>query len=196
MMRTYPPLRRHSLRPGSLLLSPDQRGEYVQLNSPALAVLTDFRKIPAATIDTEAPMEAANRFMIRRSVRLLLVTDGESRVLGLITANDILGETPIKLISELRLRRQDLLVRDVMTPQERLDVLTFDDVEHVEVGHIVSTLRQAQRQHALVCEQVGDGADRVRGVFSLSQIARQLGIAIQTSEIARTFAEIEAALEY
>jgi signal-transduction protein with cAMP-binding, CBS, and nucleotidyltransferase domain len=194
MMRTYPPLKRHSLRSGSLLLSPDQRGEHVQLNFPALAVLTDFRRIPAATIDTEAPMEAANRFMIRRGVRLLLVTDGESRVLGLITANDILGEKPIKLISELRLRRQDLLVRDVMTPQERLDVLTFDDVQQTEVGHIVSTLHQAQRQHALVCEKGGNGADGVRGVFSLSQIARQLGISIQTSEIAITFAEIEAAL--
>jgi hypothetical protein len=35
----------------------------------------------------------------------------------------------------------------------------------------------------------------VRGIFSLSQIARQLGVAVQTSgEVARTFAEIESAL--
>jgi len=35
----------------------------------------------------------------------------------------------------------------------------------------------------------------VRGIFSLSQIARQLGVAVQTSgEVARTFSEIETAL--
>jgi hypothetical protein len=34
----------------------------------------------------------------------------------------------------------------------------------------------------------------VRGIFSASQIARQLGIAIQTTEVAQTFAEIGAAL--
>jgi hypothetical protein len=35
----------------------------------------------------------------------------------------------------------------------------------------------------------------VRGIFSLSQVARQLGLALpQTGEVARTFAEIEAAL--
>jgi hypothetical protein len=35
----------------------------------------------------------------------------------------------------------------------------------------------------------------VRGIFSLSQIARQLGIAVQPgAEVARTFSEIEAAI--
>jgi hypothetical protein len=35
----------------------------------------------------------------------------------------------------------------------------------------------------------------VRGIFSLSQIARQLGVSITTGgEVARTFSEIEAAI--
>ena len=34
----------------------------------------------------------------------------------------------------------------------------------------------------------------VRGLFSATQIARQLGAAIQTTEIARTFSEIESML--
>jgi len=32
----------------------------------------------------------------------------------------------------------------------------------------------------------------VRGIFSATQIARQLGVALQTTEIARTFAQIES----
>jgi hypothetical protein len=35
----------------------------------------------------------------------------------------------------------------------------------------------------------------VRGIFSVSQLARQLGVPVpQAGEVARTFAEIEAAL--
>ena len=48
-----------------------------------------------------------------------------------------------------------------------------------EVGHIVATLKAAGRQHALVAESGPDGtAQTVRGIFSLSQIARQLGVTI------------------
>jgi len=39
-----------------------------------------------------------------------------------------------------------------------------------------------------------DSRQIVRGLFSATQIARQLGAAIQTSEIAQTFAEIESLL--
>ncbi|MBI2292514.1 MAG: hypothetical protein HYU73_19790 [Betaproteobacteria bacterium] len=39
-----------------------------------------------------------------------------------------------------------------------------------------------------------DGKQTVRGLFSATQIARQLGVAIKTSENAGTFLEIEARL--
>jgi len=45
-----------------------------------------------------------------------------------------------------------------------------------------------------VVERDASGRQTVRGVFSATQIARQLGVAIPTSEVARTFSEIEAAL--
>ena len=157
--------------------------------------MTDLRQIPAATIDLEAPVDAANRFMIRRGVRLLLVSDDERRVLGLITSNDILGEKPVQFALEHRIKRQEIRVRDIMIPCERLEVLNYADLIHAEVGHVVATLQHAGRQHALVSDLGGDGkTETVRGIFSASQIARQLGVAIQTSEVAQTFAEIGAAL--
>lgn len=167
----------------------------MRIGSPALAVMTDLRKIPAATIDPQAPLDAANRFMIRRGVRLLLVTDDDRRVLGLITANDILGEKPVQFGLERGIKRQDILVRDIMTPSARLEVLLYADLARAEVGHIVATLKHSGRQHALVVDDAGDdGVQAVRGIFSASQIARQLGVAIQTTEVAQTFAEIGAAL--
>jgi CBS domain-containing protein len=192
MIRDYSPLPLHGLRAGARFVAPDLARLRVALNSSALGVMTDLRQVPAATIDLEAPIDAANRFMIRRSVRLLLVTDDERRVLGLITATDILGEKPVRYALDSGVRRQDLKVRDIMTPRDRLDVLSYEDVAHAEVGHIVATLQRSGRQHAMVCERADE--DSVRGIFSLSQIARQLGIAIEASGIALTFAEIEAAL--
>jgi CBS domain-containing protein len=174
---------------------PGQDPQGVRIDSPALAVMTDLRQIPAATIDLEAPLDAANRFMIRRGVRLLLVTDDDRRVLGLITSNDVLGEKPVQFGLERGIKRQEILVRDIMTPRERLEVLLHADLVHAEVGHVVATLKRSGRQHALVVDFGSDGkVQAVRGIFSTSQIARQLGVAIHTTEVAQTFAEIGAAL--
>ena len=195
MSRIYQPLLHRPLVTGAQFQHPAPPNERVRLDAPALEVMTDLRKIPTATIDADAPLDAANRFMIRRAVRLLLVTDDHRQVLGLITASDILGERPVKFAVERNVRRQDILVRDIMTPSERLEVLWYAELSTAEVGHVVATLKARGRQHALVAEAGPDGAGQtVRGIFSLSQIARQLGVSIPSTEVANTFAEIEAAL--
>lgn len=193
--RKYHPLSAHRLQPGARHHQPGPDAERVRLDSPALAVMTDLKQIPVATIDLEAPVDAANRFMIRRGVRLLLVSDDERQVLGLITSNDVLGEKPVQFALERGIKRQEIRVRDIMTPGERLEVLRYADLMHAEVGHVVATLQQAGRQHALVIDMGADGnTPTVRGIYSTSHIARQLGVAIHTTETAQTFAEIGAAL--
>jgi hypothetical protein len=116
-------------------------------------------------------------------------------VVGVITAADILGEKPMQVIGNRGIRREELLVRDVMTPHETLEVLDLDSVRAARVGHVVATLRDLGRQHAVVVECDAEGRQRVRGLFSATQIARQLGVALPaTSEIALTFSQIEAQL--
>ena len=90
--------------------------------------------------------------------------------------------------------RSDIQVRDIMTSREALEVLDMREVNAATVGHIVATLKAAGRQHTLVVERDVQGRQRVRGVFSATQIARQLGIAFTTETVARTFADIEANL--
>jgi len=195
MGRDYQPLLHRPLASGAHFQNPSYPSGRVRLDTPALAVMTDFRQVAAATIDPDAPLDAANRFMIRRGVRLLLVTDDRREILGLITATDILGERPVKFAIDRGVKRQDILVRDIMTPRERLEALWYADLATAEVGHIVATLKAVGRQHALVAESADGGTrEMVRGVFSLSQIARQLGIQLAWTEVARTFGEIEAVL--
>jgi CBS domain-containing protein len=168
--------------------------EKATLDDAAVNVMTDLTRVTAVIILPGDTVDEAHRRMVQRGVRLLLVVDQDRRVVGLITATDTLGEKPVLAASQRGLRREEVLVRDIMTPQERLQVLGMADVRAAKVGHIVSTLQKAGRQHAMVVDHDAKGRQTVRGLFSATQIARQLGVTIQTSEIARTFSEIEATL--
>lgn len=195
MLRDYPALTYSVLRAGAGYAQPSQSlPEKVTLDDPALQVLTDFQRVTAIIILAGDTVDEAHRRMIQRAVRLLLVVDQDRRVVGVITADDILGEKPLQTIVQRGIRREELLVRDIMTPQERLEVLNLADVRGAKVGHIVATLRQSGRHHAIVVEANAAGSQAVRGVFSATQIARQLGVTIQTSQVAVTFSEIEATL--
>lgn len=193
MDREYHALPIRELGPGAGFRRPTHTdAARVTAESPALQIMTDLQRVSPATIRPAAPLSGANRFMITRGVRLLLVVDEEhERVLGVITAADILGERPMLVATGRALRRDELTVADVMTPAPQVEVIPLAEVERARVGHVLETLRRAGRQHALVT----DGAGMVRGIFSISQIARQLGVAVPAgAEVARTFSEIEAAL--
>lgn len=191
---SYKPLTSHKAAPGTGLQQVTEGPARVTMSSSALCVMTDFRKVPVATIGPDATLGEATEEMIARGVRLLIVVQ-EERVLGLITARDTQGERPIQMVRERGLRHQDLRVRDLMAPLESMDLLELSRVMQAEVGDIVATLKNWGRQHALVGEKdPATGATRIRGVFSATQIGRQLGLQVQTFDVARTFAEIQSVL--
>ncbi len=206
MDRQYQDLAIRELGTGAGFRRPQQPlAARVTLESPALEVMTDLARVSPATIRPQAPLEGANHFMISRGVRLLLVIDVRDTVLGVLTATDVLGEKALRVAAERGIRRGELTVADLMTPAEQVDVIELADVAGARVGHVLETLRRAGRQHALVVDQEGVAASSpherplrramVRGIFSVSQLARQLGLLLpQAGEVARTFAEIEAAL--
>jgi CBS domain containing-hemolysin-like protein len=166
----------------------------VSLDAPALAVMTDLKQVTAVTIDPEASIEHAMRVMVRRNVRLLLVVNIDNEIVGLITATDLLGEKPVQYVHEHGGSRGDIHVRELMTPHERLEAIDFEAARTAKVGHVLATLQHSRRQHALVIDSDTGDQPRVRGIFSTSQLSRQFGEAVQTGEVAHTFAEIEAAL--
>jgi CBS domain-containing protein len=193
MERDYDALPIRELGAGAGFRRPTQtEAAAVAPGSPAIQVMTDLTRVSPATIRPQAPLSGANQFMITRAVRLLLVVDEQDEtILGVITASDVLGERAMLVATGRGLRRDELTVADVMTPAMQVEVIALADVERSRVGHVLETLRRAGRQHALVV----DPQHVVRGIFSISQIARQLGVTLPSGgEVARTFSEIEAAL--
>jgi hypothetical protein len=205
MDRQYQDLAIRELGMGAGFRRPQQpQAARVTLESPALEVMTDLARVSPATIRPQAPLEGAN-LHDPRGVRLPLAIDVRDTVLGVLTATDVLGEKALRVATERGIRRGELTVADLMTPADQVEVIELADVEGARVGHVLETLRRAGRQHALVVDHevvaAGSPLERpvrramVRGIFSVSQLARQLGLLLpQAGEVARTFAEIEAAL--
>lgn len=195
MIREFEPLPQARLAGLHCEVAPTDATRKVTPASPAVEVMTDFTRVPAATIAGETLLDDANRAMMLRGVRLLLVADARHKVRGVISVADLLGERPVHVARERGLTLSDLSVSDVMTPLEKTEAVELGEVMRADVGHIVATLRRSGRQHLLVLEREEGGRGLVRGIFSASQIARQLGEPQPIStEIARTFAEIEAAI--
>jgi len=188
----YRPLRQTPVAPTGCYVLEAFNPPPVTADSPAERVMTDLSRVPSATIAADATLEEANQSMILRGVRLLLVAGPSRRIEGVITSADVLGEKPVLVAQNRRLKRNELRVADIMVPVSAMEALPVTEVRKTSVGSIVATLKTAGRAHALVVGDGDDGKQTLLGVFSASQIARQLGVQIHTHEMARTFAEIEA----
>ncbi len=195
-MSQYTPLALFTLKPSTGYARPYYHTPSpAKVSASAMEVMTDLHYVQAGTIQANVDLESASHKMIARGVRALLVINDEENVIGIITARDLMGERPAEAIRSLGIGYGDLRVRDIMTGEDDIEVLSLNDVLHAHVGDIVETLKHSGRQHALVIEDDPiTEKPMIRGIFSASQIARQLGIPLQTSELSQTFAEIDHAI--
>src|SRR5213595_4272471 len=106
MERDFQPLPIHELGASAGFRRPlAPQSPRVTAESPAAQVMTDLTRVAPATIRPQAPLAGANQFMITRGVRLLLVVDEHESVLGVLTANDLLGERPMLAATGRGVRR-------------------------------------------------------------------------------------------
>lgn len=155
------------VEPGERLLNED---------SPAIKVMTDFKYVVPIVISPDASIEEALNKMKLAGVRLLLVTDEEEdNIQGLISATTILGERPIKMSQELRIPFSELKVSQLMTAQRDIKAISMVSVKDARIGHIISTMKEIGRKHLLVSDIDEKGRSVIRGLFSITQINKQLG---------------------
>lgn len=195
MITEYSALASKPLKTGASYVRPSQElRQRIKLGDTATDAMTDLSKTSVISVRAATTMNKANAKMIKYGVRSLLVLDEEEQVAGIITANDVLGERPMRFLQQMGGTHADILVSDIMTPQSELEVLDIEEVKKAKIGSIVATLKKMNRQHALVVSVDAAGKQKVCGIFSATQIGRQLGAQPQSFELARTFAEIETAI--
>ncbi len=166
---------------------------HVTPDSPALSVMTDLTQVRLISIAPEVSVDTALAVMIHARVRLLLVLDADGIITGLVSAQDVMGEKPLRIASEQRIHHDEVPVSQVMSAASEMQPLDLRDVEQATVRDIVRHLMHSNRQHALVVTRDDDaGQFTARGIFSLTQVARQLGESIALGETrAESFAELE-----
>ena len=179
----------------SLAQAQPQTSSAVQLQSPALQVMTDLTLVKAATTHPSTPLPQAEQMMINQGVRMLFVVSDMPALAGLITTTDLVGDRAMRIVAERHLRHDELSVADAMTPLSMLDAIAFERMGTAMVGNVIATLKRFGRNHLLVVQAAtAQTPQRVRGVISRAQIERQLGVPIAITHIASSFAEIERAL--
>lgn len=194
MSNSFTTLPSSSITPGTVLRRPTEAKRVdVALDDPAILLMTDFERVTPITVSPTLSIQTTNDRMIDYGVRLLFVIDDKHIFQGLITADDILGERPIKHIQQHGGNFNEIIVGDIMTTQYQLEVIDFDNLNRASVGEIVETMRMFNRQHALVVEKESDHS-AIRGLLSTTRIGQQLGINVEPSNRARTFRELELAL--
>ncbi len=174
-MARYESLRTVQLSPENAFLRSRKLLEIVHLDDPAFAVMSDFAHVRPRTIGPNEPMDNALDEMKVHGVHLLLVQEKAGNVVGVIGSEDILGELPIKIIQERRVERSQILVKMLMTPLNKIVAFDMKTLEHAKVGNIVVTLKNLRTHYALVVnDDNGDDKQMLRGIFTTSQISRQL----------------------
>lgn len=182
------------LAEGVTFIRPPSLPKVIRLDDPAIEVMTDFNYVLPRTVRPDMRIDDALETMKAIGVRLLLVVDAADDILGLVTSRDIQGERAIDQVTRNRVPRAEITVGMIMTPRAEIDALSIDTVNRVKVGHIVETLQQQERQHLLVVAiDPASGLHRVCGMFSMTQIRKQLAghaSRIQPHDHTATLAEL------
>ena len=126
-----------------------------------MLVFTDFTRVYPVTITPDRTIDYALHKMKNSGVRLLIVVDKKHRMIGLITADKIMGGDPVRLAEDRKLDDSQITVAMLMQPQRNINVLELSHLRDARVGHIVATLHRLEQKYVLV---VDDGI--VKGMFS------------------------------
>lgn len=183
---------------GVALSAPSQRQpQWVRLDAPGNEVMTDLDRTPMVTVEAGTQIDDALRLMKHAGVRSAIVVDDGGSLLGLVTAYDILGDKPVRLIESAgraHRGRAGIDVAAIMAPVSQWQVIDIDELRRCTVADVVETFRRLGHTHIPVVERTASGADRLRGLLSAAEVARRTGADTHGLRPAATFAEIEQAV--
>lgn len=167
----------------------------LDVNSPALEVMTDFRRLAPVTVSRDASLDDANRIMTLCRAHYLLVSDEQMQLLGIVSEAGTRGHRPLAVAHAMGIRPGELVVGNVMiSKHDDAEVIHLRDVVGAKVGHVMATLKALGVPYCLVVEHDENDEHVLCGVFSLAQIERQLGLQPHGDGVAHTFSEVVSTL--
>jgi DeoR family transcriptional regulator, catabolite repression regulator len=150
----------------------------ISIESPAMLFFTDFEKVKPLVVDLSTRADLARSLMLREHVKLKLVVDSDDKFLGVVSLDDI-SEQHITAKLSKTITRDSITVADLMVPKREIKGLDFSEVESVDIGTVVHHLKDIGQQHCLVLDK---SLNKIRGIFSASDISRKLGLPINVQD--------------
>lgn len=147
--------------------------EHIELNSSALSIFTDFHEHQPLVIDGNVKAIELERLMRQSHVKMKLVLDNKEQFVGIVTLADITEQKILQRVVQLGIPRNELLVVDMMQPKSLLQAFDYKELKVATVSDVVNTLQENGAMHCLVIDKENH---EIRGVISVSDIARILRI--------------------
>lgn len=191
MLEAFRHIRLQDIADVQHLLSPEQVQPSINLNSPAVDVMTDFQKVEPVKVSQETQVDEALELMKSQHVRLLFATGTANSFSGVITARDIMGSRVMSYMQTHGIPREYVQVKHVMVAKEQLQALTFEQLQHSKIGDVMLTLKDSGEQHILIIDEGMAKVKRIRGIISASDVSRKLKVGFEIMYEAKSFAEIE-----
>jgi len=151
----------------------------VSINSSAMTVFTDFKQHMPHVIDAHAPAIRAEKIMQQSHVRMMIVVDSANAFIGIVTSKDVSEQRIVQYVAEQKVSRDALQIRDFMQPKTSLMSFDFTELTKSTVGDVVETLKDYGQHHCLVLDR---NAHEVRGVISVSDMARELKVPLDVQD--------------
>jgi CBS domain containing-hemolysin-like protein len=163
--------------------------EEISQDSPALSVFTDFTVNQPLVLDFTTPAYEAEEFMLKAHVKLKLVVDEKNKFLGVVALEDLKHPDFLMRMAAVY-NRESLTIGDVMRHRDTLEAFCYADLERATIGDVITSLQDCNRQHCLVVDKT---VHQIRGLISLSDVARKLKVKIQPGHTS-SFAELYVSL--
>jgi CBS-domain-containing membrane protein len=171
------------------LVHPEEFDE-ITLDSPAVAVFTDFKEHMPLEIESDIPAVQAEYLMRKAHVRLKLVVDTKSELLGTISLTQ-LSDQNILIHQQKGIDREDILVKHLMTPRSDIKALDYKEMMNSTIADVIETLKKDGAQHCLIVET---NEHQIRGIISTSDIARRLHMPLDIESKTTTFVDVFKAI--
>src|SRR5690606_24052336 len=110
------------------LVQPDEFND-VQLDSPALMVLTDFKYHRPHVVEAHIPAVEAAELMQQENVRIKVVVDSKNEFIGLISREDLEEQNILLTQVASGAARREVLVADLMRTRESIRAINYDDIQ-------------------------------------------------------------------
>jgi CBS domain-containing protein len=152
---------------------PKNESWQVNLSDPAISVMTDFRERAFFKVDADEHIDEALKKMRHAGLRAAFVMEKHAdKLLGMVTAYDIMGEKPLRFMQGSGAGHGDILVSDIMEGLGEMGTLDIRELEHATVQSVLDVLQKSGRTHLPVMEYASGEPPHLRGLISSSKVLR------------------------